>query len=98
MTSFYGSGAGKVIVSAGAVGDYNSIENAPIKNLEGTAESPIILNQVADGVYVLKGNYKLSDSDEDLKNELFNKSVTVETDVTTGNKVVTYSYVSDGEA
>jgi hypothetical protein len=67
-------------------------------SLTGTETAPIILNKIEDGTYTIDGSYKLSDLDNELNDELSNKSVTVETDTVTGNKAITYTYISDGNA
>ena len=41
--------------------DYNNLGNRPIINLVGTLDNPIIISDLNDGIYNIKGQYKISD-------------------------------------
>ena len=41
--------------------DYNTLGNRPIVNLVGTLDNPIIISDLNDGIYNIKGQYKISD-------------------------------------
>lgn len=43
--------------------DYNTIGNKPIVNLVGTLDSPIVLSTIENGVYSVKGQYKIAPND-----------------------------------
>ena len=43
--------------------DYDSLGNKPIINKIGTLDKPIIVSNLVDGTYKIKGQYKLSDND-----------------------------------
>ena len=44
--------------------DYNTLGNKPIINIVGTLEEPINLSTLSDGIYSIKGQYKVSDNEE----------------------------------
>lgn len=44
--------------------DYNTINNKPINNLVGTLNTPIIIATLNTGLYKIKGQYKIDDSEE----------------------------------
>lgn len=41
--------------------DYNNLGNRPIINLVGTSDNPIIISDLNDGIYNIKGQYKIDD-------------------------------------
>lgn len=43
--------------------DYNTIGNKPVVNLVGTLDSPIVLSTMENGVYSVKGQYKIAPND-----------------------------------
>ena len=43
--------------------DYNTIGNRPIENLVGTLDIPILIDSLSDGIYKIKGQYKISNTD-----------------------------------
>lgn len=43
--------------------DYNTLGNRPIENLVGTLDSPIMINNLDIGMYKVKGQYKISETD-----------------------------------
>ena len=44
-----------------AIVDYNTVENTPIKNIQ--ADTEILLSELTDGYYMVKGMYRICDSD-----------------------------------
>lgn len=50
-------------IYAGQV-DYNTLGHRPIENLEGTIDSPIIVNQLSTGLYKINGQFRLSEHAE----------------------------------
>lgn len=77
--------------------NYNELENAPVVNLTGTEEKPIILQKLDYGSYAVTGPYKVVPEDEGF---LLNPSVfsmTVLDDNITSNKVVKIEDYEDGE-
>lgn len=44
--------------------DYDTLGNRPIINLVGTPDSPITVSDLNDGVYKIKGQYKISNLEE----------------------------------
>ena len=45
-------------------GDYNTLGNRPIDNLNGTLDIPIIVENLQTGIYKITGQYKISLNDE----------------------------------
>lgn len=43
--------------------DYNTLGNRPIENLVGTLDSPIMISNLDTGMYKVKGQYKISETD-----------------------------------
>lgn len=43
--------------------DYNTIGNRPIENLVGTLDLPIVVDFLNDGIYKIKGQYKIFEKD-----------------------------------
>ena len=44
--------------------DYNILGNRPIINMVGTLDEPIILTELSDGFYSIKGQYQITENDE----------------------------------
>ena len=44
--------------------DYDTLGNRPIVNLIGTLDEPIMVSELDDGIYRIKGQYKISDLEE----------------------------------
>ena len=44
--------------------DYDTLGNRPIVNLIGTLDKPIMVSELDDGIYRIKGQYKISDLEE----------------------------------
>ena len=44
--------------------DYDTLGNRPIVNLIGTLDKPIMASELDDGIYRIKGQYKISDLEE----------------------------------
>lgn len=44
--------------------DYNTLGNKPIENLVGTLDEPIVVTSLSSGLYKIKGQYKIADSEE----------------------------------
>lgn len=45
-------------------GNYNNLTEAPIINLVGTLSNTVIVTTLSDGLYKIKGQYKISASDD----------------------------------
>lgn len=80
MSSFYGNYS----VGEGGTGtsDYNQLLNKPFIQLVGTIQSPIVLNTLDFGNYLIKGSFIYTKLDTDMKEfksknyvEIFNDSV-----------------------
>lgn len=65
MSSFYGNYGGSG--GGGSVSDYNELLNKPIKILVGTDISPIVLNNLEYGEYLIKGSYVYTNKDTNIK-------------------------------
>lgn len=83
--------------------DYNSLGNRPIENLVGTLDSPITVSELQDGIYSIKGQYKISSELETVflsaNNNLFivsknNENVLIKK--ISSNEILDYSISSDG--
>lgn len=59
-SSFYVSLVSESVES----GDYNTLGNRPIDNLNGTLDTPIIVENLQTGIYKITGQYKISLNDE----------------------------------
>lgn len=44
--------------------DYNTLGNKPIENIIGTLDEPIVVTTLSSGLYKIKGQYKIADSEE----------------------------------
>ena len=44
--------------------DYDTLGNRPIVNLVGTLDKPVTVSELDDGIYRIKGQYKISDLEE----------------------------------
>lgn len=44
--------------------DYNTLGNKPITNIIGTTENPIVISELNDGIYSVKGEYKIANTEE----------------------------------
>lgn len=44
--------------------DYNTLGNRPIENIIGSLEEPIIISELSNGIYSVKGQYKIADTEE----------------------------------
>lgn len=43
--------------------DYNTLGNRPIENIVGSLEEPIIISELNNGIYSVKGQYKIADTE-----------------------------------
>ena len=68
----------KIIDSGGVSSDYNTLENKPIAYITGTDETPIYLNQLATGKYIIDGLY-MPYKDADISSTGNNTYIEVET-------------------
>ena len=96
MSSFYGCYGGSSGSGGGGVSDYNQLSNTPIKNLIGTETSPVDLSALSYGRYNIAGSYIIKSDDEIItlnEQQLFS----VFYDSVTGNKVIYYDIIKDGE-
>jgi len=59
--------------------DYNTIGNRPIDNIGGTIEDPVVLSELEDGMYKIKGAYKISDQLETVFQNINNDLITIDT-------------------
>lgn len=44
--------------------DYNTLGNKPIVNIIGTTENPIIISELNNGIYSVKGEYRIADTEK----------------------------------
>ena len=76
--------------------DYNTLGNRPIVNLVGTLDKPIIVSDLNDGIYNIKGQYKISDLIETIYLSASNVIFTVRKDADkTFIKSITSNNISD---
>lgn len=88
MSSFYGNGGGGTI-------DYNKLKNRPVTNLTGTEESPVILNTLDYGEYIINGNYLYTLNDSVLKGGDEPLYVLMFKDTVTSKKIAKYEIFED---
>lgn len=96
MSSFYGchgvaSGSG-----GSGVSDYNQLSNTPIKNLIGTENSPVDLSALSYGRYNIAGSYVIT-SDSEVITLDDQRVFSVYNDSVTGDKVIYYDIIKNGE-
>lgn len=96
MSSFYGCYGGSSGSGSGGVSDYNQLSNTPIKNLIGTENSPVDLSALSYGRYNVAGSYMYNSNGEVIT--LTEQRVfSVYNDSITGEKVVFYDSIQNGE-
>ena len=83
--------------------DYNTLGNRPITNLIGTLDEPILIETLYNGIYSVKGQYKISNQFETIYLSATNNLFIVErtTDVTyikkiTSSEIIDYTITSEG--
>lgn len=110
MASFYGAGAIKITINGdGTIGgggsapttpaikDYSELENVPIKIIEGTAEKPIIISELDNGMYLVSGVFKwtpTANASFFIQEELLTVS---QDNKTLTNKNAYYHYINDDQ-
>ena len=76
--------------------DYNTLGNRPIVNFVGTLDKPIIVSDLNDGIYNIKGQYKISDLIDTIYLSASNVIFTVRKDADkTFIKSITSNNISD---
>ena len=79
-------------------GDYDKLENTPIKNLTGKdTKNFVVLSGLDCGNYVLRGYFK-SDPTSDIEYVDFDLALSVVDDLDSGNKVLYYTTIEGGES
>lgn len=94
MSSFYGCHG--VASGGGGVSDYNQLSNTPIKNLIGTENSPVDLSALSYGRYNIAGSYVIA-SDSEVITLDDQRVFSVYNDSVTGDKVIYYDIIKNGE-
>ena len=93
MSSFYGNhGIGG---GGGGVTDYNQLSNKPITNIEGSNATPVSLNTLEYGTYLLSGYYKYT-IDGDVYEADPPIMVKIMKDEVTNRRVVYYETTKNG--
>ena len=93
MSSFYGNhGIGG---GGGGVTDYNQLSNKPITNIEGSNATPVSLNTLEYGTYLLSGYYKYI-IDGDVYEADPPIMVKIMKDEVTNRRVVYYETIKNG--
>lgn len=87
----------KLINSVSKTIDYNDLLNTPITNANGTEDSPIVLNTLDYGNYILTGNYQYT-SIADIQTTDVPVLVQITQDAITSEKIATFEVYEDGEA
>ena len=90
MSSFYGTG-GNIIVNSNGSGADSSFTT-----LTGIESSPIVLNTLDYGNYLIKGYYTYTANDTDTKSVSYQMLVTIMEDNTTFCKVAKFETCEDG--
>ena len=95
MSSFYGNhsvwGGG-----SGGTTNYNDLINKPVINKTGTESSPIILNALGYGEYIITGNFVYTNKDNTLKGGSFPTYISILQDGITLKKIAKYETFEDG--
>ena len=86
MSSFYGNAA---IGGGEGTTNYNDLANRPIVNIEGII-APVNLGSLAVGTYNVKGKYRYSESDNDIKNWEYQNIVRIFNDAITDNHIARF--------
>ena len=83
--------------------DYNTLGNRPITNLTGTLDEPVLVETLDNGIYSIRGQYKISDQFETIYLSATNNLFVVEktTDVThikkiTSSEIIDYTITLEG--
>lgn len=94
MSSFYGNygGGGS---GEGSISNYDELLNKPIKNLVGTEASPIILNNLDYGEYLVKGSYIYTSKDTNVKKPSYQYYISILEDPITKKKIAKFETVED---
>jgi hypothetical protein len=96
MSSFYGSYCG-TSGSANGTSDYNDLLNKPFTNIVGTLSSPIVLNNLDYGNYMLKGSFIYTSKDKDIKSVSYQNYIEIVQDAVSLKKVAKYETFEDGK-
>lgn len=92
MSSFYGNYGGS---GGGSISDYNELLNKPIKILVGTDISPVVLNNLEYGEYLVKGSYVYTNKDTNIKKPSYQYYISIFEDVITKRKIAKFETVED---
>jgi hypothetical protein len=89
--------AGEIVGASGGTSDYNNLLNTPITNISGSESSPVVLNSLDYGMYLLTGSYKYVPR-ADIQSIKYKILVTISQDTATALKVASFETYEDGEA
>lgn len=87
--------AGAIEVSGDVTTDYDKLLNTPVKNVAGTAETPIILNTLDYGSYVLSGSYLYTSKDSTVKTISYKTNIQIYQDAVSQRKVAKFENIED---
>lgn len=76
--------------------NYNDLINKPVINKTGTESSPIILNTLGYGEYIITGNFVYTNEDNTLKGGSFPTYISILQDGITLKKIAKYETFEDG--
>jgi hypothetical protein len=80
--------------------DYNDLANIPIINIRGEANEPIVLKELDNGIYRLKGFFITPDDSTDIKNTVVGNIILVENNLIkriTNNSIYDYLPIAGGD-
>lgn len=80
----------------GGTTNYNDLINKPVINKTGTESSPIILNTLGYGEYIITGNFVYTNKDNTLKGGSFPTYISILQDGITLKKIAKYETFEDG--
>lgn len=80
----------------GGTTNYNDLINKPVINKTGTESSPIILNTLGYGEYIITGNFVYTNEDNTLKGGSFPTYISILQDGITLKKIAKYETFEDG--
>jgi hypothetical protein len=95
MSSFYGNYGGTG-GGAGGTSDYNDLSNKPLINITGSSTSPVVLNTLNYGCYMIKGSFVYTAKDTDVKTVSYQNYIEITQDTVSGRKVANFSTFEDG--
>lgn len=97
MSSFYGSYGGTGGGTSGGTSNYNDLLNKPLINITGLSTSPIVLNTLNYGCYMITGSFIYTEKDTDVKTVSYQNYIEIKQDTVSGRKVAVFSTFENGE-